>query len=103
MLVEKSGRGATNTVADDDAGDKMLVQRMGSGDQLAFRQLVDRHLSSVLGVARRMLRDDAEAEDDHDGDQENEWVHADDLTSSELEEQARVPRGHEVETGAPEE
>lgn len=41
----------------------MLVQRMGSGDQLAFRQLVDRHLSSVLGVARRMLRDEAEAED----------------------------------------
>ena len=63
MLVEKSGRGAANTVADDDAGDQMLVQRMGSGDQLAFRQLVDRHLSSVLSVARRILRDEAEAED----------------------------------------
>lgn len=63
MLVEKSGRGAANTVADDDAGDQMLVQRMGSGDQLAFRHLVDRHLSSVLSVARRILRDEAEAED----------------------------------------
>jgi RNA polymerase sigma-70 factor, ECF subfamily len=62
MLVDKSGRGTANTVA-DDAGDQVLVQRMGSGDQLAFRQLVDRHLSSVLGVARRMLRDEAEAED----------------------------------------
>ncbi len=62
MLVNKFDRGAANAVV-DDAGDQMLVQRMGSGDQMAFRQLVDRHLSSVLGVARRMLRDEAEAED----------------------------------------
>ncbi len=62
MLVDKFDRGAANAVV-DDAGDQMLVQRMGSGDQMAFRQLVDRHLSSVLGVARRMLRDEAEAED----------------------------------------
>lgn len=62
MLVNKFDRGAANAVV-DDAGDQMLVQRMGSGDQMAFRQLVDRYLSSVLGVARRMLRDEAEAED----------------------------------------
>ncbi len=62
MLVNKFDRGAANAVV-DDAGDQMLVQRMRSGDQMAFRQLVDRHLSSVLGVARRMLRDEAEAED----------------------------------------
>ena len=62
MLVNKFDRGAANAVV-DDAGDQMLVQRMGSGEQVAFRQLVDRHLSSVLGVARRMLRDEAEAED----------------------------------------
>ena len=62
MLVNKFDRGAANAVV-DDAGDQMLVLRMGSGDQMAFRQLVDRHLSSVLGVARRMLRDEAEAED----------------------------------------
>lgn len=62
MLVDRFDRGAAIAVV-DDAGDQMLVQRMGSGDQMAFRQLVDRHLSSVLGVARRMLRDEAEAED----------------------------------------
>ena len=44
----------------DDAG---LVQRMRAGDEAAFRLLVDRHLGGVLAVARRMLRDDAEAED----------------------------------------
>ncbi len=62
MLVDKLGRGPANVVV-DDAGDQVLVQRMGTGDQLAFRHLVDRHLGSVLGVARRMLRDEAEAED----------------------------------------
>ena len=35
----------------------------GRGDAAAFRTLVDRHLAGVLAVARRMLRDDAEAED----------------------------------------
>jgi len=43
--------------------DAVLVSRMSGGDQTAFAGLMDRHLSSVLGIARRMLRDDAEAED----------------------------------------
>ena len=47
-------------VASDDAA---LVAAAAKGDAGAFRTLVDRHLSSVLAVARRMLRDDAEAED----------------------------------------
>jgi len=40
-----------------------LVAAAGAGDAAAFRTLVDRHLSGVLAVARRMLHDDAEAED----------------------------------------
>ena len=40
-----------------------MVAAAGRGDAAAFRTLVDRHLSAVLVVARRMLRDDAEAED----------------------------------------
>jgi RNA polymerase sigma-70 factor, ECF subfamily len=40
-----------------------LVARSGSGDVSAFRTLTERHLASVTGIARRMLRDDAEAED----------------------------------------
>ena len=47
-------------VASEDAA---LVAAAAKGDPDAFRTLVDRHLSSVLAVARRMLRDDAEAED----------------------------------------
>lgn len=43
--------------------DSVLLARMSGGDRLAFSELVSRHLAGMLGVARRMLRDDAEAED----------------------------------------
>lgn len=49
---------AAAAVADSD-----LLLRAGRGDSVAFRSLVARHLPAVLSVARRMLRDDAEAED----------------------------------------
>ena len=46
------------------AGDETdLVLRSAGGDASAFRTLTERHLASVIGIARRMLRDDAEAED----------------------------------------
>lgn len=48
------------TTADDD---RALLARVGLRDGAAFRSLVERHLPAVLSVARRMLRDDAEAED----------------------------------------
>ena len=40
-----------------------MLARVSAGDARAFRGLVDRHLPTVLAIARRMLRDDAEAED----------------------------------------
>ena len=43
--------------------DAELLVRIRAGDAQAFRVVVDRHLSSLLAVSRRMLRDDAEAED----------------------------------------
>ena len=43
--------------------DASLLDRLARTDAGAFRLLVDRHLPHVLAVARRMLRDDAEAED----------------------------------------
>lgn len=43
--------------------DAVLVARMSEGDRTAFATLVSRHLGGMLGVARRMLHDDAEAED----------------------------------------
>jgi len=50
--------------ADAQAGeDGLLLARLAAGDGAAFRVVVDRHLPLVLGVARRVLRDEAEAED----------------------------------------
>lgn len=48
------------TIADDD---RYLLAKVGARDPAAFRRLVERHLPAILGVARRILRDDAEAED----------------------------------------
>jgi len=47
----------------EPATDAMLIARVGRGDTLAFQTLVGRHLGTVVAIARRMLRDDAEAED----------------------------------------
>lgn len=56
---------AFNAVAaSPDATDEAaLVSKVASGDGFAFRLLTDRHLKTVVAIARRMLRDDAEAED----------------------------------------
>ncbi len=43
--------------------DAALVQRVANGDGAAARALVDRHVSKMLAVARRMLGDPVEAED----------------------------------------
>jgi len=53
-------RSAMTLVGLDDGA---LLVRVAAGDNVAFRALVDRHLSAMLAVARRMLRDEAEAED----------------------------------------
>lgn len=55
-----SGVSVAGFEANEDAA---LVAAAAGGDAAAFRSLVDRHLSGVLAVARRMLRDEAEAED----------------------------------------
>ena len=51
---------AANLQAGEDGA---LLARLAAGDAAAFRRVVDRHLPLVLGVARRVLRDEAEAED----------------------------------------
>ena len=56
-MVATGGRSAA---ASDDA---QLLARLRHKDAGAFRLLVERHLPTLLGIARRMLRDDAEAED----------------------------------------
>lgn len=52
-----------NQRAQDDAVDGALVARLRDGDAGAFRELVSRHIGVVAGIARRMLKDDAEADD----------------------------------------
>lgn len=47
----------------EEATDASLLDRVARNDRLAYAALVKRHLPIVLAVARRMLRDDAEAED----------------------------------------
>ena len=56
---EEAGTGSSTT----EAADGPLLKRAGRGDVAAFRALVDRHLTSILRFARRMLSADAEAED----------------------------------------
>lgn len=46
--------------ADDDA---RLIERIADGDQAALAELYDRYARLLLGLARRVLRDDAEAEE----------------------------------------
>jgi RNA polymerase sigma-70 factor (ECF subfamily) len=55
--------GAEAESEDTDIADGPLLTRAGRGDVVAFRALIDRHLTSILAIARRMLKDDAEAED----------------------------------------
>lgn len=51
-------------VADPDVhDDRALLACVGRQDQQAFKVLVDRHLGAIVTLARRMLRDEAEADD----------------------------------------
>lgn len=58
-----SDAASRRSVADARADEAALVAAVGTGDSRAFRELMERHLASMVSVARRMLRNDAEAED----------------------------------------
>lgn len=47
----------------DAAEDRILLARVARQDREAFRALTQRHVGAILALARRMLNDDAEAED----------------------------------------
>src|SRR5499426_2144384 len=64
VLARKVGAGpATWSGSGDTEDDSALLARVSAGEMQAFRALMDRHLPTVLAISRRMLRDDAEAED----------------------------------------
>ncbi len=64
MLAHKIGAGPALKAGSGETEDEgALLVRVAAGEAQAFRALVDRHLPTVVAIARRMLRDDAEAED----------------------------------------
>jgi len=64
VLARKAGSGRASRSDPSETDDEAtLLARVSAGEPQAFRALVDRHLPSVLAIGRRMLRDDAEAED----------------------------------------
>jgi RNA polymerase sigma-70 factor, ECF subfamily len=64
VLALKIGSGPfTRSGPEDTEDETALLVRISAGEAPAFRALVDRHQATVLAIARRMLKDDAEAED----------------------------------------
>ena len=64
MLAHKIGSGPAPRPGTGEVEEEgVLLARVAAGEAQAFRALVDRHLPTVVAIARRMLRDDAEAED----------------------------------------
>ena len=63
----------------DDAGetDEMLVAKVADGDRRAYGRLVDRHLDRTVTIARRILNNQADAEDVAQEAFLRLWRHAD--------------------------
>jgi RNA polymerase sigma-70 factor (ECF subfamily) len=59
-----------------EASDVALMAKVAGGDELAFRQLSRRHLPAMLGLARRILGNAADAEDVVQEAMLRVWTHA---------------------------
>lgn len=59
-----------------DDSDEALMARIAKGDQGAFRLLARRHLPAMVGLARRILGNAAEAEDVAQEAMLRVWTHA---------------------------
>ena len=53
----------TSPLSDECSMDFALMERVGAGDHVAFRQLVERHQNAVIGTVAKMLGNASEAED----------------------------------------
>jgi RNA polymerase sigma-70 factor (ECF subfamily) len=60
----------------DNADDLALMAEVARGDEAAFRQLSRRHLPAMLGLARRILGNAADAEDVAQEAMLRVWTHA---------------------------
>ena len=59
-----------------DDTDEALMARVARGDERAFRELARRHLPAMLGLARRVLGNAADAEDVAQEAMLRVWTHA---------------------------
>jgi len=59
-MTQSTIRRSASTLA---VGERKLVERAKSGDQLAFREIMERHNRRLHRVARAVMKDDTEAED----------------------------------------
>jgi RNA polymerase sigma-70 factor (ECF subfamily) len=59
-----------------DDSDEALMAKVAKGDQRAFRELARRHVPGMLGLARRILGNAAEAEDVAQEAMLRVWTHA---------------------------
>ena len=59
-----------------DDSDEALMARVARGDERAFRELSRRHLPAMLGLARRILGNAADAEDVAQEAMLRVWTHA---------------------------
>jgi RNA polymerase sigma-70 factor (ECF subfamily) len=59
-----------------DDSDEALMARIAKGDERAYRLLVRRHLPAMLGLARRILGNTADAEDVAQEAMLRIWTHA---------------------------
>src|SRR6202158_2119089 len=59
-----------------DDSDEALMARIARGDKRAFRALASRHLPAMLGLARRILGNAADAEDVVQEAMLRVWTHA---------------------------
>ncbi len=60
----------------DDASDLALMGRVAKGDEAAYRLLSRRHVPAMLGLARRILGNAADAEDVAQEAMLRVWTHA---------------------------
>jgi len=59
-----------------DDSDEALMARIARGDEPAYRQLARRHLPGAIALARRILRNTADAEDVAQEAMLRVWIHA---------------------------